>query len=231
MREIAMATDSQLRDIAREKANYDYATSPRRKVENKFANAIPVMDSLLTAAATKGTLKEKVLSGGNQLKDWGIFLAVTHCYNKAINKIVDKSETLQNFRDNSPFAYNFVNTALGVTAGISGIHYINKGYQKFVAPLIPKSIKNAAKDLINSTDESSIGTAINKGMKNFSKKYPKITNGFSTAAKFAMPVLCIAFMTSMVIDAIKTKSKENKIFKDLSDARLSAAQDLAAKNM
>ncbi len=229
MQELALATDSQLRSIARTKANYEYNNSPKRKTETNFAIMLPVMDSFLLGAGTKGSLGSKVVAGGKQLKDWGIFLAVTHLYNKAVNKMVEKSQTLQNFKENSPTAFGVANIALGVTAGVSGIHYINKGFQKFVSPLIPKGIKNAAKGLIESTDSSSLGKAVNKGMKNFTKNYPKLSKTLNVAVTWAMPVLCLAFLTSMAIDAVKAKASENETFKKLSDARLAAAQELAAQ--
>ena len=143
MQELAQATDAQLRSIAQYKSLNDFANSPNRKTESSFAKVLPVMDSVLVGASTQGSLGKKIVSGGKQLKDWGIFLAVTGLYHKAIDKIVSKSETLQNFRDNSPFAYGIANTVLGVTAGISGVHYVNKGFQKYIAPHIPKSVKNA----------------------------------------------------------------------------------------
>ena len=87
MQEIAMATDKQLKTIAQLKANYDYVNSPNRKFEHNVALTIPMMDSFLVGAATKGSLKNKVLAGGSQLKDWGIFLAITTLYNKAVDKV------------------------------------------------------------------------------------------------------------------------------------------------
>lgn len=230
MQELALASDAQLRNIAQQKARREYATSPNRKTESNFALALPVMDSFLVGATAKGGIKNKVLAGGNQLKDWGIFLFVTHLYHKAINKIVDKSETLQDFRENSPFMFGVANTALGVTAGISGIHYINKGYNKFISPLIPQKLKDGVKNLVNSTDKSSFVKAVNGNMKDFATKYPKITKTLNTAARWALPLLCLGFMGAMAIDAIKAKMNENRTYKQLSDARLAAAQELALKN-
>ena len=230
MQELAFATDSQLRSIARQKAAGDYANSPKRKVEFNFATALPVVDSFMVGAATNGTLKKKVLAGGSQLKDWGIFLAVVHFYNKAINKIVEKSETLQNFKENSPFTFGVVNTVLGLTAGISGIRYINAGYRKFVAPYIPKCVKEFGKSVVNATDNSSVGKSINEGMKTFAQKYPNITKVFGATAKWALPLLCLGFIASMAIDAVKAKSNEDKTYKQLEAARLAAAQELASKN-
>ena len=230
MQELALATDSQLRYIAKTKANYDYAASPKRKAERNFATMIPVMDSFLLGAGTKGTLGQKVVAGGNQLKDWGIFLVVTSLYNKMVNKIVDKSETLQKFRDNSPYTYGIANAAVGVTVGISGIHYVNKGFQRFISPLIPNRLKEVAKGFIEGTDNSNFGKVINNSMQNFAQKYPKISKVLGTTARWAMPVLCLGFLASMAIDIIKTKSNENKTFKQLSDARLAVAQELAAQN-
>ena len=229
MQELAMASDAQLRGIAQYKSRSDYANSPARKVEYNVATALPVMDSFLVGMSTKGSLKNKVLSGGRQLKDWGIFLAVTNLYHKAIDKIVSKSETLQNFRENSPFAYGIANTALAVATGISGVHYVNKGYQKFIAPIIPQGVKNVVKSFVNSTDTSSVGKAVNGGMKTFATKYPRISATMGTAARWALPILCLGLMGAMAIDAIKAKMTENKTYKELEAARLAAAQQLASE--
>ena len=230
MQELALATDSQLRYIAKTKANYDYATSPKRKTERNFATMLPVMDSFITGAEAKGTIGQKVLNGGTRLKDWGIFIAITSLYNKAINKIVDKSETLQKFRDNSPIAYGVTNAAVAVTAGISGINYVNKGFNKFIAPHIPKSLKDGAKNLFGKTDNSKLGNIINNGMKSFANKYPKITKALGVAERWALPVICAGFLASIAADVIKTKKNENNLYNKLSDARLAAAQQLAIQN-
>ena len=123
MQEIALASDSQLRSVAQSKALNDYANSPKRSFEYNFATALPIMDSFLVGATKKGNLKQKALAGGKQLKDWGIFLVAASLYNKAINKIVSKSETLQNFKENSPFAYTVTNALAGTAVGISAIKY------------------------------------------------------------------------------------------------------------
>ena len=227
MQEIAMATDAQLRAAAQSKAYGDYAKSPRRKAEYNFATMLPVMDSFLVGATAPGSLKNKVLTGGKQLKDWGIFLVVANLYHSAINKIVSKSETLQNFKENSPFAFGITNTVLGVTAGISGIHLVNKGCQKFISPIIPQQVKEFTKGLANSMDNSSVGQSVNEGMKRFAKNYPKITKTFGVAAVWTLPILCLGMMGVMAYDAIKAKFTENRTYKELEGARLAAAQQLA----
>ena len=230
MQEIALATDSQLRSVAQSKALNDYANSPKRSFEYNFATALPIMDSFLVGASEKGTLKQKALAGGRQLKDWGIFLAVAGLYNKAINKIVSKSETLQDFKENSPFAYTTTNALIGTAFGISAVKYANKGYQKFIAPLIPEKVKQLGRTIMGTADNSSVSGTINNGMKTFATKYPKITNCLGTVAKWAMPVMCLGFMASIAYDMIKAKVDENKTYKNLEDARLAAAQQLAIKN-
>lgn len=229
MQELAMASDAQLKSLAQYKSQSDFASSPNRKVESSLATAIPLMDSFLVGASAQGSLKKKVLTGGKQLKDWGIFLAVTGLYRKAIDKIVSKSETLQDFKQNSPFAYGIADTVLAVTAGISGVHYINKGYQKFIAPHIPEKVKSFARNIFNSTDESSIGKSINNGMKTFAKNYPKITKTLSTATKWALPLICLGVMGALAIDMIKAKVTEKNTYKQLEQARLAAAQQLASE--
>ncbi len=225
-----MASDSQLRSIAKVKSVSDYTGSPKRNFEYNFATAIPIMDSFLTGVSQKGSLKQKAIAGGKQLKDWGIFLVVTNLYNKAINSLVSKSETLQNFRDNSPFAFMITNAAVGTAAGISGIHYINKGFSKFVAPHIPESVKSLGKNILGSADNSGASKVINNGMKTFSKNYPKITKGLGTVAQVALPLMCLGLMASMAFDMVKAKVTEHKTYKELEDVRLTAAQKLAMKN-
>ena len=230
MQEIALASDSQLRSVAQCKALNDYASSPKRSFEYNFATALPVMDSFLVGVSKKGDIKQKALAGGKQLKDWGIFLIVASLYNKAINKIVSKSETLQNFKENSPFAYTATNALVGTAVGISAIRYANKGYQKFIAPIIPEKLKQFGKNIFGAKNESGVTSTINNGMKTLAKKYPKITNCLGTVAKLAMPVLCLGFMASIAYDMIKAKVDENRTYKNLEDARLAAAQQLAIKN-
>ncbi|MBQ7450723.1 hypothetical protein IJS77_04835 [bacterium] len=231
MEEIAFATDAQLKNIAQYNARREFANSPKRKSEAKFANMLPVMDSFLTGATAKGSLSTKIITGGNELKDWGIFILATSLYNKAVNKIVSKSETLQNFRENSPVMYGVANTALGVATGFSAIKYVNKGYQKFIAPLIPQKFKDSLKGFVDSADTTKIGKSINRGMQNFATKYPKITRGLGIVGKLALPVLCLGYITSLVIDVCKAKSKGEKTFEELKEARLMAAQQLASQNM
>ena len=231
MQEIAFATDTQLKDIARYSARKEFANSPKRKSEKKFANMLPVMDSFLYAATADGSLSQKVMAGGKQLKDWGIFIIAANLYNKAINRIVNKSETLQNFRDNSPVAYGVANTALGVTAGLSAVRWVNALGRKFIAPLIPQKAKDLAKAVAESTDTGTIGKAINNGMKNFATKYPKITKSLGFVGKWALPLLSLGYLASLAIDVFKTKSTEKKIYNELNNARLAAAQQLAVQNM
>ena len=230
MQELAFATDAQLKNIAQYNAQREFATSPKRKAERKFANMLPVMDSFLVGATTGGTLKDKVLTGGNQLKDWGIFILATSLYNKAINKIVSKSETLQNFRENSPVIFGVANTALGITTGISAINYVNKFYKSVISPLIPNGFKESVKGIVDSTDSGSLGKAVNKGMTNFAANHPNITKTFGVIGKYALPVLCLAYIASLTIDLFKAKSTENRVYNELKDARLAAAQQLAAEN-
>lgn len=230
MQELALASNSQLRSIAQSKALNNYAGSPKREFEYKFATVLPVADSFLTGASASGGLKQKVLAGGKQLKDWGIFIAATGLYNKAIDKIVSKSETLQNFRENSPYAYTVSNALVGTVFGISAIKYINKGCQKYISPLIPDKVKQIGRTLAETAGKSSFSSTINNGIKAFANKYPKITNSMGTIAKLAMPVMCLGFIASIAYDMVKAKVNENKTYKQLEDARLAAAQTLAIKN-
>ena len=230
MQEIAFATDTQLKNIAQYNARNEFANSNMRKTEKSFANVLPIMDSFLYGATTRGNLSQKVLAGSSQLKDWGIFILATSIYNKAVNGIVNKSETLQNFRDNSPVCFGIANTILGVATGCSAIKWINTLGRKFIVPHIPKKAKEIAKSFINSTDSGSIGKVINGGMKNFATKYPKITKVLGSVGRWALPVLCLGYLCSLAIDVCKAKSKENKIYNELQNARLIAAQQLAIKN-
>ena len=231
MQEIAFATDTQLKNIAQYSARSEFANSKKRKSEKKFANMIPVMDSFLYGATTNGTLSQKVIAGGSQLKDWGIFLLAANLYNKAVNGIVNKSETLQNFRENSPVIYGVTNTVLGVATGCSAIKWVNTLGRKFIAPIIPQKAKEFAKAVANSTDTGTIGKAINNGMKSFATNYPKITKTLKGVGKWALPLLCLGYIASLAIDVCKAKSKEQKIYDNLQDARLAAAQQLAAQNL
>ena len=230
MQEIALATDSQLRSIARAKASYEYNSSPHRKTEKKFANMIPVMDSFLMGASTQGTLGQKVVSGGKDMADWGIFIGLAYLYNKAVNKIVGKSETLQNFKENSPAAYGIANVALGATTCMSGLYYIKKGYQKFIVPHLPKNIKNAPENIAKGIDDSSFAKTINNSMKNFAKNYPNITKCLRTGAVWALPVLSLGFIAVWVVDLIKANGTQKRTLKELEAARLAAAQQLAMQN-
>lgn len=231
MQEIAFSTDTQLRTIAKYNANSEFANSKKRKSERRFANILPIMDSFLYGATSAGPLSSKVLEGGNQLKDWGIFLVATNLYNKAIDKIVDKSETLQNFRENSPVLFGIANTVLGAATGISAIKYVNAGYKKFISPLIPKTVKNIAKNVVDSSDTSKVGKFINSGMENAATKYPKITKSLGIVGRYALPLLCLGYIASLAVDVCKTKIKEEKIFNALKEARLNAAQQLATNNL
>lgn len=231
MREIAFATDTQLKNIAQYSARREFTDSPKREKERKFANIIPIMDSFLYGATTKGNLSTKVLAGSNQLKDWGIFIIAAKLYNKAIDKIVNKSETLQNFRDNSPILFGTTNTILGVAMGCSAIKWTNKLYKKLIAPIIPQKAKEISKGFVNYTDNRSLGKAINNGMQSFATKYPKITKTLNTVGKWTLPLICLGYITSLAIDICKAKSKEDRIYNKLQDARLAAAQQLASQNI
>ena len=231
MQEIAFATDNQLKTIAQYSARSEFANSKKRKAEKKFANMLPVMDSFLYGATAKGNLSQKVLAGGNQLKDWGIFILATSLYSKAINAIVNKSETLQDFRKDSPVCFGVANTALGVATGFSAIRWVNALGRRFIVPYIPQKAKELARAFVGSTDTCKVGQAVNNGIKTFAAKYPKISKTLGAAGRWALPLLCLGYLTSLAIDICKTKSKENKIYNQLQDARLTAAQQLALKNL
>ena len=230
MHEIAMITDSQINAVANARANYEYNNSSHRKTERKFANMLPVMDSFLLGASTTGSLGTKVVSGGKELADWGIFIGLAHLYRKTINKIVNNSETLQNFKEDSPVAFNLANTALGVTVCCSGAYYIKKGYQKFIAPHISKDVKDAPQNLADKIDKSSIGKSINEGMKNFAKNYPKITNGLKIAAVWTLPIVCVGILATWITDMVKANNVKKTTQKELEGLRLAAAQQLAMQN-
>ena len=231
MNEIAFATDSQLRNIASAKANYDYASSPNRKTERKFANMLPVMDSILIGASTKGSLGSKVVSGGKELADWGVFIGLAYLYNKMIGKLVKNSDTLQDFKENSPVAFNVANAAVGVTACCSGLYYIKKGFNKFIAPHLSTGVKNFPKSLADNIDDSSFGKRINKGMAEFANNYPKITKGLKIAAVWTLPVLCAGLLITWVADLAKINKNKKATLKNLEDARLTATQQIAIENM
>lgn len=230
MQEIAFATDTQLKNIAQQNVAREFANSPKRNSERRFAYMLPFADSFLYGATTQGSLSRKVLAGGSQLKDWGIFLLATNLYNKAIDKIVDKSEAVQNFRDNSPVLFGAANTVLGVAVGYSAIKYLNAGYKKFIAPLIPQKVKNAVKSVVGLSDNSAIGKSVNEGMKGFAVKYPKITKALGIVGRYALPILCLGYIASLAVDVIRAKAKVSQTVEALKDVRLAAAQQLAANN-
>lgn len=231
MNEIAFATDAQLKNIATAKANYDYASSPNRKTERKFANMLPVMDSVLIGASTQGSLGSKVVSGGKELTNWGIFIGLSYLYNKMMGKLVKNSDTLQNFKENSPVAFNVANVAVGVTACCSGLYYIKKGFNKFVAPHLSKGVKDFPKNLADNIDDSSFGKRINAGLANFAKDYPKITKGLKIAAAWTLPILCAGLLITWIADLAKINKNKNTTLKNLEDARLAATQQIAVENM
>lgn len=231
MQELALATDSQIRNIANARANYEYNSSPNRKIERKVANMLPVMDSFLIGASTKGSLGTKVVSGGKELVDWGIFIGLAHLYGKTVKNIVNNSETLKDFKENHPVAFNLANTALGVTACCSGCYYIKKGYQKFIAPHISQKVKNLPQNVADDIDNSGIGKSINEGMKNFAKNYPKITKGLKIAAVWTLPIVCAGLLITWVTDMVKANNIKKTTQKELEELRLSAAQQLAMQNI
>lgn len=230
MNEIAFATDSQLRNIASTKANYDYATSPHRKTERKVANMLPVMDSFILGATTKGSLGTKAVSGGKELIDWGIFIGLANIYRKAVNGAVNNSESLQNFKENHPVAFNVSNALVGTAACLSGVYYIKKGYNKFIAPHISQKFKDMPKNIADQIDNSGIGRSINNGMKTFASKYPKITKGLKIGAIWALPVVCIGILATWISDMAKANNTKKSTLNELKAMRLASAQQLALEN-
>lgn len=231
MQEIAFATDSQLKSIAKAKAGYEYSTSPKRKNEHNFATMLPIADSFLVGAGTKGHIGKKIVTGGRQLKDWGIFLLVTDLYSKVVDKVVSKSETLQNFREESPLAFGFANAVLGVTVGINGIKAVNKIGKKYVMPMLPDNVKSFFKDFSKNVNKSNIGKSINTNIKKFANRYPSIAKAGRIVSMWAMPVVCAGILISMVSDIIKAKKTEKETYNKLSDLRLEAAQSMATQNI
>ena len=127
--------------------------------------------------------------------------------------------------------FSIANIALGVTTGFSAIKYVNLGYKKFIAPLIPQKAKEFTKQIISSTDNGSIGKSINKGLQSFAAKYPAITKTLGILGKWTLPILSLGCIASIAFDACKANSKQQKTLDTLKSARLQAAQQLAAKNI
>lgn len=225
-------SDEQLQTLARTKAILDIANSKTVKSGKVFSDFLPIADSFLIGATTKGPLSNKIKGGLDQAKDWAFFIAVTAIYNKAVNGIVNNVPFLKQFREDHPAMYGIGYTVGGVAAGSSGVHLGNKAWDAiFTKPgSKAKTVGEKVSGLIDDLDNGYIGKQVNKFIKWFPEKMPKTAKAASFIATWTLPILCVGYLVSIFTKLAGLKNKEKDNYIELKQVQLDAAKQLLTQN-
>jgi len=225
------ANDAQLKQIARQDAKREFRNDPQRKREDKFASMLPVADSLIQGAATKGTIGKKAKVAAKAGTDWLIFLGATKIYNHIANKVVDTFPGLKEFAEENPVTATVANTSLGAVTGLSAIYYVNKAWSAFAKTKIGAPIQKGITKIYNLLDDSNTGKTINEGMSALATKFPKATNRLRTVAKWALPVAAIGVVGVFLYDLIKMSNKKDANFDKLKEMQNQLTKEVANANL
>jgi len=191
-----------------------FNNAPVRKVEKATSKAIPVADTLLTAALTPGSFGDKVFAGIGRAMEWGIFIKVTD----NISKKLANNEKFRNFAQEHP-AMATVASSIGVSAvGILAYTAIMLGGKKLLSKIKP------AKEIIDAVhsdlDASKTGQKIAKELN--SPKAIKFLNRVAIAGLIGLGLL----VANKIVGLVRMKKAEHREEAKIKQTQLDAAREL-----
>lgn len=219
-------SDGNARLIAKSHAYKDYDKKNKNLTETGLA--VIAADTLVSAAAKKGQLSDKLGKGLRTGKDWGIMLGVCYVYNKLTNAITKKSPALQKFNEDHP-----TTSAVANLAGFVGLTEL-----AFRATNKVKFIVENSDDLKNSINNSKINKVLTKKVQpavaEFTQKAAQKginLKGFGQiASRLFIPIAGIGILAKIAVDALETKKNENIYYNSIKTTQLNAAKEYAAIN-
>jgi|GEM_PF-4548900 len=208
----------------------------------------PVLDSVATSAALKGTaMSTRAKAGLKNAGSWGVMIAATLGIFKLVNKTVEKSPKVREFVNNNPGTF-----LAGELAGVFGILYAGqkllptqiKKLAEIVTPkaqelakkldkfeLIDKTengyntLKSKSKELINKLNGGRVESALDRVGDLLVKEGKETKTG--TVLAFSLGAVVLGLITKQVYDAAKF-GKETKKNNEQLTALRSQAQEMAA---
>jgi len=135
-----------------------FVNAPIRKVEKRTGQAIPVADTLLTAALTQGSFGDKIMAGVGRAGFWVIFGGITNKLSKKLNE----NETYRNYTREHPATASLVGSVAVSSVGILGCMAVKtvakKGFNKLVKKYEP--LKNFINSIHNDLNQLPLGKKI-----------------------------------------------------------------------
>ena len=156
---------------------------------------IPVVDTLVSGAFTKGPLSTKMAGMGRNALAWGGILALAGLYNGVVEKITEVVPVARKLEENHPIIKSILSIAGFVavaTAGQKGLSLLTKHAATHMPKLATKMAgwKAGLKTRINNSKlATKVYQPIVDGIKSFGVKHPKMANAGIATAALATPIL------------------------------------------
>jgi len=211
---ISSVPDEYVKAAARHDQVQKFNNAPARKVEKTTSKAIPVADTLLTAALTPGSFGDKVFAGIGRAMEWGIFINVTD----NLSKKLAKNEKFRSFAQEHPAMATVVGS-LGVSAvGILAYTAIMLGGKKLINKIKP--VKEIVDAVHTDLDASQTGQKIAKKLN--SPKAIKVMHGVAIAGLVGLGLL----VANKIVDLVRMKHKEKAQINKIKQTQLDASREL-----
>ncbi len=209
----------QLYYIAANQAINDNDTQKRNNFTKNLLRIIPVVDSFVAVSQKKqmqglgavSTMTSAAGTFGARMLSWGALYLGSGWIFKAVNKLIDKSDTLSKMTDKQPVLEDAIDIA-----AVYGTYSLARKFASSAKKLVPESVTSLFSDY-----SEKIAKSINSS--NFSKKIynplinritkesaarPQLTSFVKKAQSFAVPTLIFAsIVKSLLVDPIALNKK------------------------
>lgn len=209
---IATTSDEYLQTSSRKNEAQKFINDPVRKIEKKTSQAIPVADTLLTAALTPGNFGDKVFAGVARAVEWTVFTKITNNLSQKLNK----NKTFRTFSQEHPAMASFVGSLAVSAIGILGYVAVKTGFNKFVERYKPAS--SFKQTIHQDLNKFAAGKKISKFL-NKNKKY-------TAAAAVAGFVGIVALSVNQLVSLARMKKDADRNTEKYKDFRLEASREL-----
>lgn len=206
------------------KALNDKDTKKQKRITNGLFYAAPILDSVmysaLEASQTK-SLAKTMGRLGSRLGMWGLLLGFYELASKGIDKLTQKSKTLNKLRKDQPE----LKALLDIGAIYGGFriadNLLDKGLNKIPTSFIKRVIERKneiAKSIDSSKIAKNIFTPALENTKSFMAKHVKLAGGIKSAIpKVAGILIFSSLIKSVVFDSSRLNNKIAQNYLGLKD--------------